>query len=277
MGVRNLVEHMILANQRQHVSNPMLLLEMVDRFPPILKLQWASFHTVDLETFNHFMTDLVTMANEGTLNTDLSYESAVRSEKNKKEKLAKEKLFIHQQASSTYRPEVSRPQQKETVNIISRPCSHCESTEHRIAVYPEFIKLDVDKRWKVMKLKGLCRICLMPHRSWPCRSKKECGVGDCRRRHHHLLLSRTTELGTLTPSTSFSNSVAHQHHYSITSSALLRYLPVTLFANGKRVNVYAFLDDGSLSTMMEAEVSDPLELKDLGSRLISVGRETSRE
>ncbi|XP_055622870.1 uncharacterized protein LOC129766370 [Toxorhynchites rutilus septentrionalis] len=109
-----------------------------------------------------------------------------------------------------------------------------------------------------MKLKGLCRICLIPHRSWPCRSKKECGVGDCRMRHHHLLHSRTTELGTPTPSTSFSNSVAHQHHHSTTTSTLLRYLPVTLFANGKRVDVYAFLDDGSSSTMMEAEVARSL-------------------
>ncbi|XP_065073508.1 uncharacterized protein LOC135697661 [Ochlerotatus camptorhynchus] len=265
MGVENLVEHMILADQQQHISNPMLLQEMVDRLPPNLKLQWASYkrsyYTVNLAAFNDFMKELVMMASDVTLHVDLGFQSSGKLEKSRREKPTKEKLFVHQQASTTTGPAESSTGQKEVISPVSKPCLHCGKSDHRIAECPEFKKLNIDERWKVMRQKGLCRLCLVPHRSWPCRSKQECGVGDCHMRHHPLLHSRKPESTTPSPSTSTNRNVAHQHHHSLTSSALLRYLPVTLYGNGKSVDVYAFLDDGSSSTMLEAEVANVLGVK----------------
>lgn len=76
-------------------------------------------------------------------------------------------------------------------------------------------------------------------------------------RHHGLLHVRKEESGVPSSST-LEKNVVQQHLHSATSSALLRYLPVTLHFNGKSVDVFAFLDDGSSSTMVEAEVADQL-------------------
>ncbi|XP_062704316.1 uncharacterized protein LOC134286681 [Aedes albopictus] len=257
MGVGNMVEHMILAQQHQHISNPMLLQELVDRLPPTLKLQWASFkrhyHTVNLATFNDFMKDLVTMASDVTLLTGIGQQPAEKQEKPKRERASKEKLFVHQSSSNT-----SGSSGTESSNPTVKPCVHCSKTDHRVAECPDFKRLSVDERWKVLRQKGLCRICLIPHRSWPCRSKQECGVGDCRMRHHALLHLAKVQTGTVPTSTPTERNIVHQNHHSVTSCALMRYLPVTLHYNGNSVEVFAFLDDGSSSTMMEAEVAKQL-------------------
>ncbi|XP_055542959.1 uncharacterized protein LOC129728541 [Wyeomyia smithii] len=253
MGVGNLVEHMIMANQRQHVSNPMLLQEMVDRLPPNLKLQWASFkrsyHTVDLEAFNNFMTELVTMASEVVLVVDPVQQSSTKSDKNRREN-AKERLFVHQQAHLTSDSGANRSQQM----YASKLCSHCNQKDHRIAECQKFKNLNLDDKWKAVKQKGLCRMCLIPHRTWPCRSKQECGIEGCRLRHNSLLHSGNNVSSMPSVPTSTHRNIAHQHHHSMTSSAILRYIPVTLYGNGKSLDIYAFLDDGSSTTMLEAEV-----------------------
>ncbi|XP_062713565.1 uncharacterized protein LOC134290436 [Aedes albopictus] len=77
-------------------------------------------------------------------------------------------------------------------------------------------------------------------------------------RHHPLLHTGKRESSSAASSI---RSVSHQHHHSSTSFALLRYLPVTLHGNGKSVELYAFLDDGSSSTMLEAEVANLLGVK----------------
>ncbi|XP_055623726.1 uncharacterized protein LOC129767128 [Toxorhynchites rutilus septentrionalis] len=265
MGVENLVDHMILADQQQHISNPMLLQELVDRLPSNLKLQWASYkrnyYVVNLATFNDFMKELVMMASEVTLQVDPGMQIPGKYEKCKRENTAKEKLFVHQQAPMVPRPSGSNTALREVASPESKPCLHCDKSDHRIAESPEFKKLSLDDRWKAMRQKGLCRLCLIPHRSWPCRSKRECGIGDCRMRHHPLLHTKKSETITPSPSTPTNRNIAHQHHHSFTSSALSRYLPVTLYGNGKSVNVYAFLDDGSSSTMLEVEVANLLGVK----------------
>lgn len=108
---------------------------------------------------------------------------------------------------------------------------------------------------------------LSPHRSWPCRSKQECGVEDCRMRHHALLHLRKAASGVPSSTTAAERNVVHQNRHSVTSCALLRYLPVTLHYNGKSVKIFAFLDDGSSSTMMDAEVAEQLGVVGLAEPL----------
>ncbi|XP_062701620.1 uncharacterized protein LOC109433489 [Aedes albopictus] len=266
MGVGNLVEHMILADQRQHISNPMLLQEMVDRLPPNLKLQWAShkrsYQNVDLATFNDFMTDLVAMASDVTLQMEPVQTNSGRWEKPKKEKFSKEKLFVHQQsAAASGLKSITSNRQRESSDLAAKPCTFCSKTDHRIAECLEFKKLNLDERWKVMRQKGLCRICLIPHRTWPCRSKQECGIEECRMRHHPLLHSKKPEPTASHPPSPAVRNIAHQHHHTATSYALLRYIPVTLHGNGKSVELFAFLDDGSSSTMLEAGVANILGIE----------------
>ena len=124
-----------------------------------------------------------------------------------------------------------------------------------------FKALDLDGRWKAVSQKKLCRSCLIPHWKGACRSKKECGVNGCRVRHHPLLHSSryiaTAQSGARTAS---NGSVAHQNHHYAPSYTLFRYLPIKLFGNDTEIETYAFLDDGSSSTLIEADLAKQLGL-----------------
>ncbi|XP_065094108.1 uncharacterized protein LOC135714654 [Ochlerotatus camptorhynchus] len=108
-----------------------------------------------------------------------------------------------------------------------------------------------------MRQKNLCRLCLIPHRKWPCRSKKECGVDSCRVRHHMLLHSSRND----TTDGPRSGETVHQNHHHTKSFSLFRYLPVTLYGEGKQVETFVFLDDGSSSTLLEEEIAAQLGIE----------------
>ncbi|XP_062714134.1 uncharacterized protein LOC134290921 [Aedes albopictus] len=57
-----------------------------------------------------------------------------------------------------------------------------------------------------------------------------------------------------------SENVARQNYHSVNKFSLFRYLPVTLEGNGKKVNTFAFLDDGSESTLMESGLAAELDV-----------------
>lgn len=55
-------------------------------------------------------------------------------------------------------------------------------------------------------------------------------------------------------------NVTQQNHHSTLNYCLFRYLPVTLEVNGKRIDTYAFLDDGCQTTLMEAGLAADLQI-----------------
>ncbi|XP_065088007.1 uncharacterized protein LOC135709538 [Ochlerotatus camptorhynchus] len=266
MAVQNLVEHMVVAEQQHHLSNPMLLYELVDRLPPNFKLEWANYKRtridVNLATFTEFMADLVAMASDVTMHVDPVHAACARQEKNTREKHQKEKIFIHHTGSSAN--QVSKGQETSPKDSAEsspvKTCTYCSQAGHRIMDCYSFKRLDVEGRWKAVREKGLCRICLVPHKSWPCRSKRECVYENCRLRHNSLLHCAAPSNNQPSSSKAQVNSsnIAHQNHHFLKACSLLRYLPITLYANGNEVNVFAFLDDGSTSTIMDAEIAERL-------------------
>ncbi|XP_055543765.1 uncharacterized protein LOC129729278 [Wyeomyia smithii] len=251
--IQNLVDHIILTDQQAHLSNPMLLQELIDKLPASLKLQWGAFKQahlhVNLATFNTFMSGLVNLASE----LSVGVESAQNySKQHKAEKFKpKEKLFTHAN-------ELPTSMKENTVGeISSKPCSFCEKNSHQILNCVSFKSLDIGGRWKAIRQKNLCRLCLIPHRKWPCRSKKECGVDGCRVRHNMLLHCSRNEAVDGARS---AETVHHNHHHT-KSYSLFRYLPVTLYGDGKQVETFAFLDDGSSSTLPEEEIATQLGIE----------------
>ncbi|XP_055631924.1 uncharacterized protein LOC129771856 [Toxorhynchites rutilus septentrionalis] len=253
LAVQNLVDHLIIAGQHAHLWNPMLLQEMVEKLPASIKIQWGWFkqtrENVNLATFNEFMAGLVNLASDLTLNVEYTPNST-KSSKTEKAK-QKESLFVHSQESSDV---------NEKSESIIKVCSYCDSPSHRILDCLDFQKLDIDGRWKAVRLRNLCRTCLIPHRKWPCRSKKECGQDGCRIHHHPLLHSVSKVSSDPVASTSYDRTV-YQNHHSNHSFSFFRYVPVTIVGNGKQTDIFAFLDEGSSSTLLEAEVADRLGIK----------------
>ncbi|XP_062557202.1 uncharacterized protein LOC134222066 [Armigeres subalbatus] len=252
LAIQNLVDHIVLADQQAHLSNPMLLQELVDKLPTSMKMQWGTYKQahviVNLATFNSFMSGLVNLATELTIEGDSAQNHRqVRHEKVKQ----KEKLFTHANKSLNT-AEIEKEPLKEV--CVSKSCSYCGMDTHQILHCSSFKSLDIGARWKAMRQKNLCRLCLVPHRKWPCRSKKECGLDGCRIRHHMLLHTSPPYRGGPAESARTVETVHHNLHHT-KSYSLFRYLPVTIFGNGKQVETYVFLEDGSSSTLLEEAIA----------------------
>ncbi|XP_055622866.1 uncharacterized protein LOC129766367 [Toxorhynchites rutilus septentrionalis] len=194
MAVQNLVEHMIVAEQQHHLSNPMLLYELVERLPPNFKLEWANYKRTRLEVnlviFAEFMTDLVAMASDVTMYVDPMNATSTKLDKNKRDKHPREKLFVHHTETSAN--QTGKVKETSTEFTPVKTCTY-----------------------------------------WNSKS------------------------GSSKSSDNISN-IAHQNHHFMKVCSLLRYIPITLYANGIEARLFAFLDDGSTSTIIEAEVAEQL-------------------
>ncbi|XP_055590345.1 uncharacterized protein LOC129742470 [Uranotaenia lowii] len=135
-------------------------------------------------------------------------------------------------------------------------CFICKDPSHRVKDCCEFRKLSVENRWNKIKELGICRTCLGYHGRRPCKSSKLCDKDNCYGKHHTLLHLTTAAGG---------NQQGHieaviSHHRS-GQSALFRMLPVTLYGNGKSIEVVAFIDDGSSMTLMDEDIAKQLDIK----------------
>ena len=191
LSVQNLVDHLKAAGQKNHLSNPVLMQELVEKLPGTMRLDWAVFKNKNLlatlETFGEFMAGLVTAASEVTFDLP-SFDSAARGDKRR----PKETGIVHAHSSEVESSQhwSSEPPSSGGTEAGGRPyqtgklCVACGRDGHRVADCAQFKSANVDERWKLVQLKGLCRTCLNSHGRWPCRSWSGCGVDGCRQKHH---------------------------------------------------------------------------------------------
>lgn len=251
LAVQNLVDHLVGAQQENHLSNPVLLQELVEKLPGSLKLNWAVYKRQDvivtLATFGSFMSELVSAASEVTMEIPV-FSRAPRNEHQR----SREKGFL-QTHSSRPLPSGSST----TVNNgkdgqkPGKTCSICTKEGHRVGDCTQYNLMTVEERWSVVQKKGLCRTCLNNHGKWPCKSWKGCGVSGCTMKHHTSLHIPSAGPPSVNVSTS---------HFSSNSEALplFRIQPVVLFANGLSLTVFAFIDEGSSLTLLEADIAEQL-------------------
>ncbi|XP_055603913.1 uncharacterized protein LOC129752144 [Uranotaenia lowii] len=253
LAVRNAVDEMSVANLAEHIWNPMLLFELVEKLPPPTKMEWArykrQFSQVNLATFSEFMSEQIETASDVVM----PYGMPFTMEKAGKPGRDKQKLNVHLENSAVDDDSEGDP-------TPAKRCSYCNDPSHEVMYCGQFQTLDLHGRWTAVKRRGMCQTCLVPHKKGPCRSRRVCGVEGCRNRHHALLHSgvaaknarKTEETSRPQGECSYQN-----HHYG-SSFVLFRYLPVDLHHNGKSVKTFAFLDDGSSSTLMDASIATKL-------------------
>ena len=137
----------------------------------------------------------------------------------------------------------NQQQQLEDQNVpqTSR-ASKClfEDGNHRIYMCEQFKNMSVKQRRDAIYQLKACFNCLkMGHSSKECPSTQSCR--SCNKRHHTHLHDESSQS-------------ANSTHCSTAGSSerpsLLQILPVTLSRDGKSVNTYAFLDNGSVVSMM---------------------------
>ncbi|XP_058817854.1 uncharacterized protein LOC131681160 [Topomyia yanbarensis] len=248
LSVQNLVDHLKAAGQQNHLSNPTLMQDFVEKLPGSMRLDWAIYKNknqpANLETFGEFMSGLVTAASE------VSFEipglgSALRHEKRK----PRETGVIH--THSNERTSAVATGSATNNSKSGKPCGACGRVGHRVADCHQFKGASLDERWKLVQQKGFCRTCLNSHGKWPCRSWNGCGIEGCRQKHHTLLhcSSPLTENVGVSASHVFSGDLKWP---------LFRIVPVVLSSDSNRLTTFAFIDEGSSYTLLEESVAKQL-------------------
>ncbi|XP_062703973.1 uncharacterized protein LOC134286377 [Aedes albopictus] len=241
--VQNLVDHLKAAKQYTHLSNPVLMQELVEKLPGSLKLDWAVYRSrqpyATLATFGDFMTGLLDAASQVTYELP----NATRNFKGEQRR-TKEKGHINAH-SATPASSLETSSSSPKLKRAGKTCAACEREGHRVAECRQFKSLGHDERWKVVQGKGLCSTCLNSHGKWPCRTWQGCDIAGCREKHHTLL-----HPSSLHPSLNVSVSNITQNSGS---SPMFRVLPVVLHAGERKEVVFAFIDEGSSTTLLEKQ------------------------
>ncbi|XP_055615058.1 uncharacterized protein LOC129761363 [Toxorhynchites rutilus septentrionalis] len=272
LAVQNFCEHLVAAGQVTHLSNPVLVQELVDKLPAHLKLDWSlykrQFLVADLRAFGAFMANLVSAAADVTLTLDVGGSKAGRTEK------AKGFINAHSNAPAA-KESVNAQQQQSKEGGFSVRCLVCGEPNHKVKECEQFKKMSGENKWKAVQMHQLCRVCLGKHGRKPCRSQIRCEIQGCRIRHHPLLHSGSKVSIPSVGSSSgrsgaeFSSSEVEgvNAHRDGQGTTLFRILPVTIFANGRSVDTYAFIDEGSSVTLVEQWIADALNVKGVKKRL----------
>lgn len=124
--VKQLCDHLEAAQLKDHLSNPMLVQELVEKLPPSYKMDWVRFKRgkdeAPLRIFTDFMTDIVSDVSEVSDVSSWSSNEPAGPGKNKPRK--KELVHLHDSASK-------RDEQRPSANT-SKPCWICKRLDHKI-------------------------------------------------------------------------------------------------------------------------------------------------
>lgn len=247
--VKQLCDHLEAAGLTDHLNNPMLVQELVEKLPPNYKLDWVRFkrfsHGSPLRMFTDFISDVVSDVSEVADFSAASSPEPVRA----KHRSDKKKEYVHLHAASSK----GEPASGKAVKPEVKPCWMCKRSDHKIRYCDDFKKLSVTDRLKLVEKHKLCVLCLNSHGKARCSFKLRCNVNDCQE-YHHPLLHRTREYVQTVEE--YSNA-----HCRLNRSVIFRMVPVTISVGDLSVNTLAFLDEGSSVTLIEDIVANQLQVK----------------
>lgn len=237
--IKNFVATVQCLEENDHLRNPMLITEILNKLPISYKLLWVE-HISKVK----FDVKLIELSN--WLDEKANAIAEIHIPK-----------FDKQQK---YKSNVNRDVTLTTSDRISnKRCFCCNREIHPLSSCAKFSDLSVGERWSLIREKKICFSCLTPfHNIRQCRKKKVCGIDDCKRLHHTLLHNQYEGKDNLVPQNS--NATETNCRISNSISALMKILPVILRHNGKEVETYVLLDDASTITLIDEEFADSLDL-----------------
>ncbi|XP_055587346.1 uncharacterized protein LOC129739839 [Uranotaenia lowii] len=257
--VQTLCDHIIAADLTDHLANPQLMKDLVEKLPPDYRMKWAEFREplskVNLQTFREFMNRIVKNAYRVT--GARSFVEEMKSVKRDRGKNLNYS-FIHSKTGGSDSGQSAKVSADERKPI---ECAVCGKINHRARECEAFQALSVDERWTRVRNLGLCRTCLYGHGRRRCRSTKRCGINGCEKRHHPSLHSdRKSQDAATTTVASLHAAMNHQTD-GADPTLFFRILPVTVYQGQHSIDTFAFVDEGSALSMMDTELADKLGLR----------------
>lgn len=236
MLVKNVHAALEATKSEAHMTNPLLLNEMVTRLPSEYKLKWAETiilkDKVDIGTFSEWLSSIA-------------------------KKICTVLPFVNETKSANKDDKHVVGHHAETNSSSSDGCLACKGTCTRLINCKKFREQALAQRWDIVKSHKLCRICLKDHESQKCDEAKKCGINGCTRLHNQLL-HNPKNVDQNKPSSSA--HVGQINHHEIVET-LYRIMPVTLQNGKEKIETYIFCDGGSSTTLMEECLAEVLRLK----------------
>ncbi|XP_055584776.1 uncharacterized protein LOC129737641 [Uranotaenia lowii] len=264
VAVKSLSGHLEAAHLHEHLSNPTLLSELVNRLPAHVMYDWAKhckgLSEVNLKTFGAFMNNVARTVSQVCPSSGV----AVKKETNK---IKRGTVHAHTELP----PERYHP---------GKRCPKCAG-QHYLRDCEDFILSNIEERWNLINSAQICRICLFAHGKRSCRSQNKCGISGCNYRHHTLLHTPSSSPNPPHPSSTVRDSGRSQSgmqnqtpitvqpassgeilsHRSSERGSLFRIIPITVYGNGKSIDTVAFIDEGSSLTLIEESLVNELNIK----------------
>ncbi|XP_062711184.1 uncharacterized protein LOC134289412 [Aedes albopictus] len=241
-AVEQLCEHLEVTGLKQHLVNPLLVQNLVDKLPTSNKREWVRYKrrkkTVTLRTLTNFLSRIVAEACEANVSVDFMAE--VRSGS---------AGFVQEEDDAVYNNSAAVTNVQEAGVSTQKACGLCERTDHQLRFCRGFRNMPPEERVKLVRECKLCELCLNDHRNLECKFKMRCNVSGCMQRHNSLLHLRSEHV------------VMNDHNI------LFRVLPVTLTFRDQSVTTLALLDEGSSITMVETELADQLGAEGVPQKL----------
>ena len=169
-------------------------------------------------------------------------------------------------------PRSSMPTRKQ----MEVKCGLC-SSNHFLWSCPKFRTMNQESKYKYIRDQRLCFNCLKGgHVQRDCQSQRKCTVSGCGRKHHFLLhrdqpnrqartpetTSSPNENSTMTPSAdgASESSKCFACASNAKSQAFLNIVPVRISAGKKTVCCFAFLDQGSTTSLYDERLLKELDI-----------------
>ncbi|XP_065361967.1 uncharacterized protein LOC135955547 [Calliphora vicina] len=256
--VSNLTIFLENAGATQHLLNPTLLEELVNKLPFTKREEWVkySFHNLgQYPTVRQFSEWLHNVATYISLATEMEPNSddVVKNKVNK------------------FKPALAI-----TVDDRSQlGCVMCHGNHH-LNQCTKFKNMSTAQRWKFVKENRLCFGCLLPgHNSFQCNNRRQCGISECDRYHNRLLHeenNKTNNKQSITAVSDDTSEIPIQNEsdsVSVTTiiknclgeKTLFKYLPVRLMGPNGSVDIVAFIDDGSKVSLLEEDIAKQIGLE----------------
>ena len=269
-----------------HLSNPMLVKELMGKLPPSMKLRWGrevkEKYASMPPTIHDFALWLSDLAEDASYVYTPSETTPTKTDRKKGEKSkAKEESSMVTTDSLT----------PAKVTSQFKGCAFCGDASHSIGKCPKFDALGIDGRFSWTKDNARCFRCLLKgHRTAVCGSKTKCDVKGCTKpAAHHRLLHRTftrkadsqvaefsedpevpkkqnkskaaSKLKLLSsPEAEDGDHCTTVKNTQPNSKVLYKIGPVKLFGPNGFLIVHAFFDDGSSVSLLDKIVAQQLGL-----------------